>query len=471
MANLLDLFKEDWTDFLELSNDGVIVADGEGRIIYMNSAAERLEKTGKDSIIGKYAKQLQEEGIYQNSVSVKVLESHKPETVIDIKNNRNLVITGTPIFKEDGKSIKWIFINERDISKLEMMKRELIGERSKMEFYKKELERMQRNAEEREELQTGSPKMKQIMELLTRLAPTEVSVLIEGESGSGKDVHAAWIHKHSHRSEKPYIKIDCGALSENLLESELFGYVRGAFTGARKEGKSGLVEEADGGTLFLDEIGEMPLSLQVKLLRLIQDRTFVPVGGVEEKHVDIRIISATNRSLKQMVKDGTFREDLYYRLDVVSIKLPPLRERKEDLFHFIQLFLKQYNEKHNQNKRVSAAATAMLCDYMWPGNVREMSNVMERLIVTTPQEVIEPKDVAYALPDYHEHNFPEEPDSRASYKDAVASFEKKYFQTVMDRGMTIKETSEAIGISESTLKRKLRTYKVFSRKGETYLDE
>ena len=260
------------------------------------------------------------------------------------------------------------------------------------------------------------------------------------------------------RASKPYVKIDCGALSESLLESELFGYEEGAFTGARRHGKKGLVEEADGGTLFLDEIGELPLNLQTKLLRLVQEKTFLPVGGTEEKKVDIRIIAATNKDLKEMVTEKQFRQDLYYRLNVIPLKLPPLRERKEDLFNFIQYFLKKYNEKHGYRKRISTTALNALCSYSWPGNVRELSNIMERLVVVTPKALIESNDVLQAIPDYDGFTLKNLLAANRSYEDAVAYFEKEYFQHIMKESGTLKETADSIGISESTLKRKLKKY-------------
>lgn len=286
------------------------------------------------------------------------------------------------------------------------------------------------------------------------------SILIEGESGVGKDVFARWIHDNSMRAELSYVKIDCGAISENLLESELFGYEEGAFTGARKQGKKGLVEEADGGTLFLDEIGELPLNLQTKMLRLVQEKVFLPVGSTTEKMVDIRIIAATNKNLKEMVLKGKFRQDLYYRLNVIPIKLPPLRERKEDVFEFVQYFLKVYNRKHGYRKRLSPEAVHILCDYEWPGNVRELSNIMERLVVVTPSPVIGEDDVLLAIPDYQAIKLQRADmiEKGMTHQSAMEAFEETYFRYIMEKGLTLKKTADLIGLSESTLKRKLKKY-------------
>ncbi|MCB6993836.1 sigma 54-interacting transcriptional regulator [bacterium 210820-DFI.6.37] len=461
MVSLPKIFNEDWRNFFEVSHDGILVADSQGRIVYMNPAAERMEEVEKESILGRYAKELLEEGIYQVSVTVKVFQTKRKETVMQYKGGRQLVITGIPIF--DGTSIKWVYINERDVTELNQIKQDEKNARMQLAQYKAELQRIQNNENKEMIIVTNSPKMKQNMELMKRLAPTETSILIEGESGVGKDVHARWIHNNSMRASKPYIKIDCGALSENLLESELFGYEEGAFTGARKHGKKGLAEEADGGTLFLDEIGELPLNLQTKLLRLVQEKAFIPVGGTEAKHVDIRIIAATNKDLKEMVKEKSFRQDLYYRLNVIPLKLPPLRERKEDLFNFIQHFLKVYNEKHGYRKKVSTTAVNALCSYSWPGNVRELSNIMERLVVVTPKALIESDDVLQAIPDYDGLKLKDILAANRSYEDAIARFEKEYFQHIMRESGTLKETAEAIGVSESTLKRKLKKYSLRPR--------
>lgn len=327
-----------------------------------------------------------------------------------------------------------------------------------LEKYKKELEAIKKRNAEDNLLTSSNSKMQENMNLLQRIAPSEVSVLIIGESGVGKDVFANWIHKHSLRKEEPFIKIDCGALSESLLESELFGYEKNSFTGASQKGKVGLAEAADKGTLFLDEIGEMPLNLQTKLLRLVQDSTFLPVGSVEEKKVDIRIIAATNRDLEEMVEKKLFREDLYYRLNVVPVKLPPLRERKEDLFDFIDLFLKRYNEKHGYRKTISQEAVNGLYSYSWPGNVRELANIMERLVVVTPKAEIGIEDVMRAMPNFTDAGINPIFEINGSYIDAMDAFEGEYLKKIIGKYTTIKEMAEKIGISESTLKRRLRKH-------------
>lgn len=458
MTGIFEIFHDDWKDFFEASYDGIIIADEAGRIVYMNHAAELLEEVDKGQILGRKASELLEEGIYETSVTVKVFKSNQKETIMQFKGGRQLVITGVPVFKNN--KIKWVYINERDVTELVQVKHDKRVAMKQLEKYKKELEMIKKRRENDSILISSNPRMQENINLLQRLAPSEVSVLIIGESGVGKDVYANWIHDHSQRKGKPFVKIDCGALSESLLESELFGYEKGAFTGAAQSGKQGLAEAADEGTLFLDEIGELPLNLQTKLLRLVQEQTFLPVGGVNEKKVDLRIIAATNKDLEEMVETKQFREDLYYRLNVVPVKIPPLRERKEDLFDFIQLFLKRYNEKHGYRKNISQEAMKGLYSYSWPGNVRELANIIERLVVVTPKSQIEISDVRQAMPNAAQTSIEAIFETSDSYTSAMNTFEEQYLRKLMPEYRTILEMAGGIGVSESTLKRKLRKYKL-----------
>lgn len=447
---------QDWMKFFEVSYDGIIIADGDGRIVYMNPASERLEEVDKAYILNRLASELEEEGIYEVSVTVKTLKERRPVSRMQYKGGKQLVITGTPIFY--GNRIKWVYINERDVTELNKIKRDSQEVRAIAEKYKRQLEELKQKEGEKQELIFKSTAMEKAVSIFERIAPTDIMVLIQGESGTGKGIQARWVHDHSLRKDKPFIQIDCGTLSETLLESELFGYAKGAFTGASPSGKKGLAEAADGGTLFLDEIGEMPLGIQVKLLRLIQDQVFIPVGSVEEKSVDIRIIAATNRNLREMAEAGGFRKDLYYRLNVVLITLPPLRERKEDLFYLIAYFLKQFNQKYKSHKTILNQAVSRLCQYHWPGNVRELSNVMERLVVVVPKSTIDTEDVDTVIgpPSSGECCLPASREK--TYREALEEFERFYLQDAVNHCETNGELAEQIGVSPSTLKRKLKKY-------------
>lgn len=458
MNDVPGFFDSDWVKFFEVSYDGIIIADGEGRIVYMNPACERLEEVSKEYILGKYAADLEAEGVYEISVTVMVLREKRPVTIMQYLGGKKLVITGIPIF--EGDRIKWVYINERDVTELMQVKGDSVRARKRADMYKQRLENMRKSAFD-DEIIASSPEMHKIMELLGRVSPTDITMLLEGESGVGKGVLAACVHARSGRAEKPFVKIDCGVLPENLLETELFGYEKGAFTGASTEGKQGLVEAADGGTLFLDEIGELSLGLQVKLLRLLQEQVFIPVGGLREKKVDIRVIAATNRDLQVMVDKGGFRSDLYYRLSVLPISIPPLRERRDDIFPFIRHFLSMYNGKYFFRKKVSHSAVNALCRHSWPGNVRELSNVMERLVLVTPKGVIEEEDVEAVLSAARQSRVGREAHGGGlPYQAAMDVFERNYLQKAMERGGTVAATAAQLGVSESTLKRRLRKHKL-----------
>lgn len=462
MSNITDEFEHYWRTFMEVSYDGVLIADSEGRIVYMNSASERMGGVKREAILGRYARDLEAEGVYETSVTVKVFKTRQVASVMEFKGEKQLVTTGIPIF-ENG-TIKWVYINERDATEINKVKRD--GEKAlqQVELYKKELKELaNKSFFDADGAIFNSAAMRKIISVLERVAGTDVTVLLEGESGTGKNVLARWIHYHSPRAEMPLVTIDCGALPESLLESELFGYQKGAFTGANKEGKMGLVEAAHGGTLILDEIGELPLPLQVKLLRLLQSQTFIPVGGVREQKVNLRIVASTNRDLSKMVRDGAFRKDLYFRLGIVPLKIPPIRERYDDILPLILFFLRKYNEQYGLHKEISAHALNVLCTYTWPGNVREISNMIERLVVVTPTGVIDVEDVEAAVSVNSGMSMEMSSLHNLPFKDAVEQFEAQYLKRRMSGKATIQQVADAIGVSKSTLKRKLRQFRLPSR--------
>jgi len=266
-----------------------------------------------------------------------------------------------------------------------------------------------------------SKKMDEVLKMAIQVAKSDATVLIRGESGVGKELVAEIIHSSSQRKDKPFIKINCAAIPENLLESELFGYKKGAFTGAIID-KKGKFEEAEGGTIFLDEIGDMPLSLQAKLLRVLQSKEIEPIGG-KPKKVDVRIIAATNKNLEEMVKKGSFREDLFYRLNVVPIVIPPLRERKEDIKPLVEYFLEKFNKKYGKNISISKGAMRMLEIYHWPGNVRELENLIERLVLTSSDLVITPDDIPDHIKDYIKEEIEKEMGEKSYTPDSIGRTE------------------------------------------------
>ena len=302
---------------------------------------------------------------------------------------------------------------------------------------------------------TKNPRMQEILGLTQEIASLRSTVLIRGESGTGKELVARAVHFSGNRAEKPFITVSCAALTETLLESELFGYEKGAFTGAAAQAK-GKFELADGGTIFLDEIGDISPKLQADLLRVLQERRFYRVGGNQEVEVEVRVIAATNRNLAEEVQQGRFREDLYYRLNVIEIKLPPLRERREDIPLLAEHFAQRISSELNRDiSGISAAALKLLIAYDWPGNVRELENVIERAIVTCRNGMLEEQDFSWLQHDAvsaQNWEVPDLPLGELERRAIVAALERKHGN--------VKEASAALGIDRSTLYDKLKRYEI-----------
>ncbi len=301
-----------------------------------------------------------------------------------------------------------------------------------------------------------SPQMQEIMRLLERVIPTKSTILILGESGTGKGVLAEFIHNNSPRQDKPFISINCSAIPENLLESELFGYKKGAFTGAITD-KKGLIELANGGTLFLDEIGDMPLNLQAKILKFLETGEFIPLGDTTKKQVDVRILAATNRNLEGLIKEGKFREDLYFRLNVIEIKIPPLRERREDIPALVYFFIDKLAKEHNKKvKGITNEALSFLINYDWPGNVRELKNVIERAVILATGEFITSNELPERIKGNRGLEFPAK-----TLKESLEEFEKNLIlNTLKQVNYNKEQTAKILGIDLATLYRKLKKYQI-----------
>ena len=306
-----------------------------------------------------------------------------------------------------------------------------------------------------DEMVGSTPVMQEIFKLIDTIAKEGSSIVIEGESGTGKELVAHAIHRKSNRAEQPFIRVNSGALNDNLLESELFGHEKGAFTGAIRQ-KKGRMELADTGTLFLDEIGEISPAMQVKLLRAIQEKEFERVGGEETLKVDVRVIAATNKSLQDLVHNNKFREDLFYRLSVIPIRLPSLRERKDDIPALIQHFLNRLNQRKSQQKTISKEAVDLLKQYTWPGNIRELENIMERLFITTLDNEISANQVNRCLG--HNHHISESYDN-IPLDDALFNFEKKLImQALKDANGVKNRAAKLLGVRTSALYYKLEKF-------------
>ena len=443
---------------IESSYDGFYITDGEGYTLRINEAYKRI--TGlTEEVIGEHMQDLQDRGVISKSVSLIVLEKREPVTIMQkIKDEKDVIVTGNPIFDEEGNIIR-VVTNVRDITELNNLKKKLKETKELTSKYYQELTELRSQQLKGEEIIYKSKKMDRVLESALQVSKFKSTVLIMGESGVGKELVAKFIHKSSMNQAGPYIKVNCGAIPANLLESELFGYEGGAFTGANKEGKKGKFQLAENGSLFLDEIGELPLNLQVKLLRAIQEKEITPVGGDKSIPVDVRIIAVTNQNLAEMVERGEFREDLYYRLNVVPIDIPPLRERKNDIPVLIHKFIDDLEETYNIKKEVTSRALEFMMSYQWPGNVRELKNLIERLVIMVKEEKIRVEH----LPD---HVVKENSGGLINVngivplKDAVEKVEKTLIKRALKEYGSTRKAGEKLGVHASTVVRKKQKYKL-----------
>ncbi|QGP91572.1 Anaerobic nitric oxide reductase transcription regulator NorR [Neomoorella glycerini] len=432
------------------SYDGIVVLGRDKHVLRFNSSYER--------ILGEAGCNFQENK-YLDDIFQQVTHHKKPATVkVITAAGRDVLITGNPVFTEEG-TIARVVVNIRDMTELNRLQAELEQNRDATARLTTELNELRARLLETEKIIFKSKQMERIVEQAIRVAHVDSTVLLTGESGVGKEVIAKIIHRTSPRHNGPFVQVNCGAIPENLLESELFGYEEGAFTGATRGGKIGLLECANGGTVLLDEIGEMPLNLQVKLLRILQDQQLFRVGGRKPIALNIRIIAATNQDLRQLVAEKRFRQDLYYRLNVVPIEIPPLRERKEDILPLARAFLQKYNQRYGLNKQLGEDVFAAFISYTWPGNVRELENLVERLVVTTEEKVITCKSLpAYICKDRGQGGVTIYVDDLIPLNEATRILEKKLISRALQEHHSLRRAGESLGIAHSTLLRKAREY-------------
>ncbi len=438
-------------DFFNALYIGVHIVDNEGKTVLYNTKCAEIEGIDRKWIIGTDIKSLVETGIYNESVALEVLNTEKEVRKTQKVQGKHIFSTGKPIYYNN--ELQFVVVSVMDMSSLSDFEYQLSELEEANELIQKELSIINALLDSENPMITKSKEMEQINNLALRVAKVDSTILIEGESGVGKGVLSSFIHENSNRKDEGFVKIDCSSLPPTLIESELFGYEKGAFTGARSSGKMGLIELSNKGTLFLDEIGDLPIELQVKLLQVIQDKKFQRVGGTEYINVDTRIITATNRDLHKMVKEGTFRDDLYYRLNVIPIKIPPLRERKVDIVPLIKLFLKRLNEKYNSNKRFSSGAMKKLLDYDWPGNIRELENEIERVVVISDTSIIKEEEVLF---DRVLNEDIRNIERNLSFRENVNKFEIYLLNEYLKLSKDINELSELTGFEKSSLRKKAK---------------
>ncbi len=448
---------EELEKVIQGSYDYIFVTDAEGNVKKINDAYTRITGYKRKEIIGKNIYDLVSQGYFDRAVTIDVIETRKTQTLTQtLKSGKTVLVTGNPLFSEGGEFIG-VVTNGRDITELNRLKEEVKQAEGLSQHYQKQLLKFQLDTEG--DYIVASPKMAAVSDLVQRIAQVDSTVLINGESGVGKEIVAREIHRNSLRSERPYICINCAAIPDNLLESELFGYEGGAFTGASKHGKMGIFQLADGGTLFLDEIAELPFYLQAKLLRVIQENEIQRVGGTTPISIDVRLITATNRDLWKMVNERQFREDLYYRLNVVQVRIPPLRERKEEIPVFVEYFIGMLNKKYKLSKRINPELIPGLIAYDWPGNIRELRNALEQAYVTSPGAFITDiklgpqQELQVALDSSDENNIP-----GMSLKDALSQYESKIIKDALTTHISTRKAAAALGVSQATVWRKAKQY-------------
>lgn len=437
----------------EDSQDGFFITDGEGRVLKVNKAYEEMSGIKGEEILGSNVKELEGKMI-SYSASLITIRSGKPMTIEQTfyRTGRKAYISSTPIFDDNG-NIVMIVSNTRDFQMIEDLRRELSQKNEQVLEYEERMKTIAQQNVNQSQLLVNDPKMYDTIYKALKVSDKDTTVLIQGETGTGKEMLANFIHQNSLRKDKIMLCLNCGAISKDLIETELFGYVGGAFTGGLPKGKPGYFEIADGGTLFLDEIGELPFNVQMKLLRTLQEKEIIRVGAGKPKKVDVRVIAATNRDLMKMVEQNEFRADLYYRLNVVNIEIPPLRERKQDIIPLADLFLKRFNDKFKTNKSLSAYSYKMLEDYEWPGNVRELKNTIEKMVILSDEDIISAADI-----EKQESRFTVEHSEieTVNLKEILEQIELQYINDYYGAYKTLEKAAVKLGINVKTLSRRKR---------------
>ncbi len=463
-ASPLPALDETLASVLEGCYDGIIIIEN-NRIAKINSSLGRITGLRGESVIDKEVCDLNGEThvcLHTIQEVVRLVQQFRKSitSMGKLKKGNEIYVTGTPVLS--GGDIRYIIVNVRDITELQLLRKEVSR---LMALYLSAPEETRIKQIAGEEIIAENHIMRGVMDLVARVAQVDTTVFLEGESGTGKELLARLIHRLSARSNEPLIPVNCGAIPENLFESELFGYAKGAFTGASKDGKCGLFELADKGIIFLDEIAELPPNCQVKLLKVLEDMEVMRVGGVSPIKLDVRIIAATNRNLKKLVDKGEFREDLYYRLYVVPIEIPPLRNRREDIFPIAWHYLCKYNDKFNQSKTFSNEIIQVMESYPWPGNVRELQNVVERMVITIEEEILQPHHLPRNIYSAQKSSDASMIQVKGimSLSEARETLERKLLSHAMSLKKTSREAARLLGVDHSTVVRKLKKYNLRQR--------
>jgi len=440
------------------SYDGLWICDREEKVIRINSASEQINGIRAEQVLGRKMEDIVREGLIDRSVTMEVFKMGTAITLIQkLRNGKQILVTGSPLFDNQGK-ISLVVVNERDITELDRLRNELEESRVLARTYRSELSKIDSENKLLSQMVIRNEAMLQVFERAMKVAQVDSTVLMQGESGVGKGYFARLIHQASKRKDGPFIRVDCAAIPESLIESELFGYENGAFTGARSKGKPGRFEIAEGGTLFLDEIGDLPLTVQVTLLRFLEENEVVRIGGTTARSINTRVISASNQDLEEMVAQGRFRNDLFFRLNVIPLHIPPLRQRADEIPALINFFLKQCNEKCSADKSILPRAVDRLCRYPFPGNIRELANLVEQLVVLSPRKHIDVKDLpSYIFKDESKEGYDLLKDEW-NLPQAVARLEKDMIVRALKEYGSQRKAAGPLKVDQSTLARKAKRY-------------
>lgn len=440
---------------MDHSKDGLFVVDKNGVVVMVNRATEEMFRFKTAEVLGKNVRDLVKAGFYEPSVSLLVL---RQKTIISLiqttRHQKKILSTGVPIFDAAGQ-IKFVMVNDRDISHINMLAQSLYPEASPEAGLRLDFSDIDLVSTELEKMVVKSPAMIKVLQMVIQASKFDVPMILTGESGVGKSMIARLIHQLSRRRNYPFTDLNCAAITPSLIESELFGHESGAFTGASIKGKKGLFETADQGTLFLDEIGEIPLPIQVKLLKFLETMELIRVGGTCPIKINTKIIAATNQNLEEMVTDGSFRRDLYFRLNVVPIRIPSLLERPEDIVPLALSFLDRFNQEFGTQKTLSQAVCQVLSQYDFPGNVRELENLIRRLVTMTQTDHI---DLGHLPPTLAKANLDtlNPAHETSTHQGELGAFEQKKLKQAVEKYGSQRKAAKALGISQSTLSRKLK---------------
>ncbi len=446
-----DLVLNELEIVLDSIHDGVWIIDGNGITRHVNKALKRIANIRAKDVMGKHVTEPMLKGKFRRCVTLDALESKKAVTQFDdYMNDKRCLNTSTPILDEDG-NVRSVVAVIRDMTELEKFQNSLV---------ESELKALGADHKEEGPLLGESSVFATSMAQLKKVAKSSSSVLLMGETGTGKTLAASFIHENSQRQGKPFIPINCAAIAESLIDSELFGYQKGAFTGADQGGKKGYFELADGGTLLLDEIGELPLASQAKLLHVLDNYTFHKVGGNTQVRVDVRIIAATNRPLEDLVKEGAFRKDLYYRLNILNIQIPPLRDRFEDIPLLANTFLREACQRLGTAKNFHKKALLALSGYNWPGNVRELRGAVEYFVAMTEGSVIRVEDMKpFLFLEEEEETLSKEISvKKQTLNEAVAELERAMIKEALIQEGSSYKAAKKLGISQSSVVRKAQSF-------------